>query len=140
MNEITTTKMKQMKLYDMHNAFKTAIESGKTDHYTLDQFIAMLIDAEWDERHNRRIELSIKNARFHYKSTIENINFDASRNLDRNQVLRLAACDFVEKNQNVLITGSTGVGKSFLGTALGYQACIQGFKVSYNNTSKLFVK
>lgn len=95
MNEITTTKMKQMKLYDMHNAFKTAIESGKTDHYTLNQFIAMLIDAEWDDRHNRRIELSIKNARFHYKSTIENINFDASRNLNRNQVLRLAACDFV---------------------------------------------
>ena len=63
MNEITTTKMKQMKLYGMHNAFKTAIESGKTDHYTLDQFIAMLIDAEWDERHNRRIERSIKNAR-----------------------------------------------------------------------------
>ena len=60
MNEITTTKMKQMKLYGMHNAFKTAIESGKADHYTLDQFIAMLIDAEWDERHNRRIERSIK--------------------------------------------------------------------------------
>ena len=60
MNEITTTKMKQMKLFGMHNAFKTAIESGKTDHYTQDQFIAMLIDSEWDERHNRRIERSIK--------------------------------------------------------------------------------
>lgn len=74
MNEITTTKMKQMKLYGMHIAFKIAIESGKTDHYTPDQFIAMLIDAEWDERHNRRIERSIKNARFHHKSNIENIN------------------------------------------------------------------
>ena len=97
--------MKQMKLYGMHNAFKTAIESGKTEHYTIDQFIAMLIDAEWDERHNCRIKRSIKNARFNYKSNIENINFDASRNLDRNQVLRLAAFDFVEKDQNVLITG-----------------------------------
>lgn len=55
-------------------------------------------------------------------------------------VLRLAACDFVKINQNVFITGSTGVGKSFLGTALGYQACIQGYKVSYYNTSKLFAK
>jgi len=140
MNEITTTKMKQMKLYGMHNAFKTAIESGKTDHYTLDQFIAMLIDAEWDERHNRRIERSIKNARFHYKSNIESLNFEVSRNLDRTLILRLADCEFVTKNQNVLITGSTGVGKSFLGTALGYQACIEGFKVSYFNTSKLFAK
>lgn len=140
MNESTVTKMKQMKLHGMHNAFKTAIESGKTDHYTLDQFISMMIDAEWDERHNRRIERSIANARFHYKSNIESINFDQSRNIDRNLILRLAECSFVEKNENVLITGSTGVGKSFLGTALGYQACIEGYKVSYFNTSKLFAK
>ena len=140
MNEPTVTKMKQMKLCGMYHAFKTAIESGKTDHYTLDEFISMLIDAEWDERHNRRIERSIKNARFHYKSNIENINFDESRNLDRNLVLRLAGCEFVEKNENILITGSTGVGKSYLGTAFGYQACIEGFKVSYFNTNKLFAK
>jgi DNA replication protein DnaC len=140
MNEATVTKMKLMKLNGMHNAFKTAIESGKTDHYTIDQFTSMLIDSEWDERHNRRIERSIKNARFHYKSNIESLNFEVSRNLDRTQILRLADCEFVTKNQNVLITGSTGVGKSFLGTALGYQACIEGFKVSYFNTSKLFAK
>lgn len=140
MNEATVTKMKLMKLNGMHNAFKTAVESGKTDHYTIDQFTSMLIDSEWDERHNRRIERSIKNARFHYKSNIESLNFEVSRNLDRTQILRLADCDFVTKNQNVLITGSTGVGKSFLGTALGYQACIEGFKVSYFNTSKLFAK
>ena len=140
MNEATVTKMKQMNLNGMHNAFKTAIESGKTDHYTIDQFTSMLIDSEWDERHNRRIERSIKNARFHYKSNIESLNFEVSRNLDRTQILRLADCEFVTKNQNVLITGSTGVGKSFLGTALGYQACIEGYKVSYYNTSKLFAK
>lgn len=140
MNEATVTKMKQMNLNGMHNAFKTAIESGKTDHYTIDQFTSMLIDSEWDERHNRRIERSIKNARFHYKSNIESLNFEVSRNLDRTLILRLADCEFVAKNQNVLITGSTGVGKSFIGTALGYQACIEGFKVSYFNTSKLFAK
>ena len=76
------------------NAFKTAIESKKTDHYTHDQFVSMIIDSEWVERHNRRIERSIKNARFHYKSNIESINFDESCNLDRNQVLRLAECKF----------------------------------------------
>lgn len=140
MNETTVLKMKQMQLHGMQNAFKTAIESGKTDDYTLDQFISMLIDAEWDERHNRRVARSIKNAKFHYQSSIESINFDDSRNLDRNLVLRLAECNFVEKNENILITGSTGVGKSYLGTALGYQACIEGFKVSYFNTSKLFAK
>jgi DNA replication protein DnaC len=140
MNESTTTKMKQMKLFGMHAAFRTAIETGKTDHYTIDQFMSMMIDAEWDERHNRRIERIIKNARFHYKSSIESINFDESRNLERNQILRLAECDFIEKNENILITGSTGVGKSYVATALSYQACINGYKVSYFNTSKLFTK
>jgi len=140
MNESTTTKMKQMKLFGMHNAFRIAIETGKTDHYTIDQFMSMVIDAEWDERHNRRIERIIKNARFHYKSSIESINFDESRNLERTQILRLAECDFVEKNENVLITGSTGVGKSYVATALAYQACINSYKVSYFNTSKLFTK
>ncbi len=67
MNEPTVSKMKQMKLYGMHNAFKTAIESGRTDHYTLDQFISMLIDAEWDERHEQAHRANIKNAKFHYR-------------------------------------------------------------------------
>ena len=92
------------------------------------------------QRHNRRIERSIKNARFHYKSNIENINFDESRNLDRNLVLRLAGCEFVEENENILIAGRTGGGKRYLGTAVGDQACIEGFKVSYFNTNKLFAK
>lgn len=63
-----------------------------------------------------------------------------SRNLDRTTVLRLAGCEFVEKNENILITRSTGMGKSYLGTALGYQACIEGYRVNYFNTSKLFAK
>lgn len=140
MNEATVKKMKQMNLNGMCNAFKTAVESGKTDHYSIDQFVSMLIASEWDERHDRRIERSIKNARFHYKSNTESINFEESLNLDRTQILRLADCEFITKNQNILITGSTGVGKSFLGTALRYQACIEGYKVSYFNTSKLFAK
>ena len=76
----------------------------------------------------------------HYKANIERINFDQNSNVNRNTILRLAECKFVEKNENILITGSTGVGKSYLGSALDYQACIQGFKVSYFNNSKLFAK
>jgi len=140
MNEITLTKMKQMKFYGMHGAFKTAIETGKTDDYTLDQFVSMVIDAEWDDRNNRKIERAIKNARFHYKSSIENIIYDQSRNIDKTKLLRLAECEFVNKNENILVTGSTGAGKSYIATALGYQACIEGYRVMYFNTTKLFSK
>jgi len=140
MNQTTLTKMKQMKFYGMHGAFKTAIETGKTDHYTLDQFIAQLIESEWDDRHNRKINRSVKNARFRYKATIENMIYDEQRNVDQNNILRLASCDFIDKRENILITGSTGAGKSYLASALGYQACVQGYRVLYFNTAKLFVK
>lgn len=138
MNEITLTRMNQMKLYGMHGAFKTAIETGKTDDYTLDQFVSMITDAEWDDRNNRRIQRLIKNARFHYKASIENIIYDKTRNIDQLKILRLAECEYLDKFENVLLTGSTGVGKSYIATALGYQACIQGYRVMYFNTTKLF--
>ena len=110
MNEITLTRMNQMKLYGMHGAFKTAIETGKTDDYTLDQFVSMITDAEWDDRNNRRIQRLIKNARFHYKASVENIIYDQSRNIDQLKILRLAECEYLDKYENVLLTGSTGVG------------------------------
>ncbi|WP_321995991.1 IS21-like element helper ATPase IstB [Draconibacterium orientale] len=140
MNEVTLTRMKQMKLHGMHGAFKTAIETGKTDDYTIDQFVSMITDAEWDDRNNRKIERLIKNARFHYKATIENVVYEHARNIDRTKLLRLAECDFINKNENVLISGSTGAGKSYIATALGYQACIEGYRVLYFNTTKLFSK
>ena len=140
MNEVTLTRMKQMKLQGMHGAFKTAIETCKTDDYTIDQFVSMITDAEWDDRNNRKIERLIKNARFHYKATIENVVYEHARNIDRTKLLRLAECDFINKNENVLISGSTGAGKSYIATALGYQACIEGYRVLYFNTTKLFSK
>ena len=140
MNEVTLTRMKNMKMYGMHSAFKTAVETGKMDDYGLDEFVSMLIDAEWDDKTNRRIERAIKNARFHYKASLEDVIFDESRNIERNKLLRLAECTYITNNQNVLITGSTGTGKSYIATALGYQACIQGFRANYYNTTKLFSK
>lgn len=140
MNEITLTRMKQLKFHGMHGAFKTAIETGKTDDYSQDQFVSMLIDAEWDDKTNRKIERAIKNARFHYKASIENIVYEEARNIDRLKVQRLAECDFITRSENILITGSTGAGKSYMATALGYQACIQGYRVTYYNTTKLFAK
>ena len=140
MNESTLVRMNQMKLYGMHGAFKTAIETGKTDHYTIDQFMAMLIQSEWDDRNNRKTERMIKNARFHYRASIEEIIYDDNRNINRNRIVRLADCDYINQNENLLITGSTGVGKSYIATALGYQACIEGYRVMYFNTTKLFAK
>lgn len=137
MNQTTLSKMKLMGLHGMHGAFKTAIETGKTDHYTIDQFMAQLIETEWDDRQNRKIERNIKSAVFRYKAILEKVNYSEERNLDRTKLLRLAQGDYLDNAENVLITGSTGVGKSYIATALGYQSCIEGYRTMYFNTSKL---
>ena len=140
MNESTLEKMKDMKLLGMHRAFKTSIESGKTENYTPDQMIANLIDSEWDDRKNRSIERQLQNAKFRYKASIEEMNYAEERSIDKNQLLRFAECAFIDKFENILITGSTGIGKSYIASAIGHQACILGHKVIYYSTAKLISK
>jgi len=138
MNETTLQKMKQMKLHGMAGAFKTSLEDGGKINLTADEMIAFLIESEWDDRNNRRIERRIHTARFRYKANVEQIDFKTDRNLDKNLMNRFAECSFIEKNENILITGSTGIGKSYIASALGNQACMLGFKVLYASVSKLF--
>jgi len=140
MNELTLEKMRKMNLFGMYRAFKTSIESGKTENYTTDEMISSLIDSEWDDRKNRGIERLLKNARFRYKASVEELQFESERNIDKNQVMRFADCSFIDKSENILITGSTGIGKSFIGTAIGHQACCLGHKVIYHSTAKLISK
>ncbi len=140
MTQETLEKIKKLKLLGMARAYQTSLENDKLLQLSADELINMLIEAEWDDRMNRNIERRLRNARFRYQSNIENIDFSADRNLDRNQMMRFAECGFIGKHENILITGSTGIGKSHLATALGYQACTLGFKVYYANVAKLFSK
>jgi DNA replication protein DnaC len=137
MNEQTLEKMKKMKLYGMLRNFKQVLESSNMDKLTADELVQQLIDSEWEDRHNRAVNRSIGNAKFRYKASIESIDHSIERGLDQNIVNRLAECTFVKQAQNIIITGSTGTGKSYLASALGHQACIRGFKVYYANTLRL---
>lgn len=140
MNTTTLEKMRSMKLLGMYREFKTNLESEQSVTYTPDELISQLVTAEWDDRHNRGIEQKIKNARFRYKADLENLYYNSDRNIDRNQIVRLAECGFIDKAECLLITGSTGIGKSYIASALGYQACSRGYRVVYHNVPKLFSK
>lgn len=140
MNEATLEKMRKMNLFGMHRAFKTSIESGKTENYTPDEMVGYLLDSEWDDRKNRSIERQLKNARFRYKASVEELQFEGDRNIDKNQLMRFADCSFIGKYENILITGSTGIGKSYIATAIGHQACCLGYKVLYHSAPKLMSK
>jgi DNA replication protein DnaC len=140
MNTETLEKMKGMRLYGMHRVFKTSLETNRNEEMTADEMTALLVDTEWDDRHNRYIDRSMKNAKFRYKATIEQVDYNPTRGIDKNHIHLLADGNFIEKNENVLITGSTGTGKSYLASAIGHQACQLGYKVLYTNTSRLLAQ
>jgi DNA replication protein DnaC len=140
MTQETLDKIKKLKLTGMARAYQTSLENDKLAQLSADELITMLVEAEWDDRLNRNIERRLRNAKFRYQSSVENIDYEADRNLDRNQMMRFAECTYIGKQENILITGSTGIGKSHLATALGHQACTLGYKVYYANMAKLFSK
>ena len=137
MNQETLDKMRQMRLLGMYNAFKISMESFKTESMTTDQFVAWLVSNEWDDRCNRMIERLIKQASFRYKASLEEVDYSLERGLERNLLERLAELSFVKESRDLFITGSSGTGKSYIATALGYRACQKGMKVLYANTARL---
>ena len=131
-------KLEEMRLSGFTRAYREMMETGRSKDFTTDEVISHLVQAEWDDRYNRRLKRLITSARFRYQASMEQIDYTAKRELDKNQILRLSSCNWITGKQNLILTGSTGVGKSFLASALGHQACMQGYKVCYRNCSKLF--
>lgn len=140
MNEVTLERMASLRLEGMRGAFERMLQAKTTEALTIDQAIGMLIDAEWDARKNRRMEQNLKNARFRYKACMAEIDYVHSRGLDRNQMARFSDCAFIRNAESVLVIGPTGVGKSYLASALGEQACQMGYKVLYENATRLFAQ
>ena len=140
MNTNTLDKLRKLKFFGMFHAFKTCLETGQTASYTADELLAHLVESEWEDRQNRRIDRAIFYAHFRYKASVESIHYHADRSIDRNQLMRLSDCSFINRFENLLITGSTGIGKSYVASAIGHQACILGYRVLYASTPKLFAK
>lgn len=138
MNTATLDKMRSMRLFGMQEAFEGLVRTANLKEYSHDELMAHLIEAEWNDRHNRRLDRLVKFARFRYQASMKDIDYQHPRGLDKGLILRLAGGDFISKAQNIIIVGPTGVGKSFIASALGHQACMLGFKTFYANTYKLF--
>lgn len=140
MNQQTLKTLYELKLTGMSRAYENALHTNKNDALTADELVKLLVQSEWEERHHQKLVRLTRSAKFRYQASVEEITFPAKRNLDKNLFLRLADCSFIDRKENILITGATGVGKSFLASALGHQACSKGHKTSYYNIQKLFTK
>ena len=136
-NAVSLDLMNRMKLFGMAAAFNESLSSTFAETMTPDTFLGWLLSREWDYRSAMAIERLIRGAAFRYNAYLEQMDYTISRGLERNQMERLASLDFVRQGQNLFITGSSGTGKSFIATALGYQACKSGIRTLYANASKL---
>lgn len=136
----TLNKLSHMKLLGMLRSYQSMLANRMHDDLTHDEVIDTLVQSEWEDRENKKINRHLRRARFRYPASIEEIDFTSRRGLDKNQMLRLADGTFLEKRENILITGATGVGKSYLSSALGHQSCQLGYRTLYFNTQKLFTR
>ncbi|MDT0647121.1 ATP-binding protein [Salinimicrobium sp. CDJ15-81-2] len=139
-NNQTIEKLKQMRLGAMAQLHLQHVKNNELNDITADEYLALLTDHEWEDRQNRKIERLFKQANFRQKASLVEVNYASNRNLDKNMFVRLGSLDFIAKKENLILTGASGVGKSYLAQALGHQACMMEYKTIYSNTARLFKK
>ncbi len=134
------SQLNRLRLHGMSRSWQALLETRRHQELTLTEGLELLLQSEEQERGNKRFERLQKAARFRYQASVEELHYDASRGIDKSLISALATGDYLAKGEAVLITGSTGCGKSFLASALGHQACAQGYKVVYYNVQKILLK
>ena len=136
----TLQSMRNLRLTGMADRYEAINSMPAHQRPQTDVLLAQLLEAEDLYRNHRRSTLAIKNAKFRYHASIQEVSFASTRNLDKDVIIALGDCSFIERGENILITGATGCGKSFIASALGHQACLLGKKVAYYSLPKLLNK
>ena len=136
-NYQTIEKLKMLYLNGMVNTHQQHVQDNLYSDYTLDQYLGLLADEETDLRQHRKVSRLLKQADFEVAAAVEDIDFHTQRQLDKNQFTNLLHLKFIPSNENIILTGPTGMGKSYLAQAIGVRACKNSFRVRYAQTSKL---
>lgn len=135
-----TTKFNELRLRGMSRSWESLVETRQHQDLTLSEGLEILIQAENLDREQRRFDRLKKNAKFRYQASIDELNLDSSRGIDKTLISTLATGNYIKNGESIIITGATGCGKSFIASALGHQACAQGYKTAYFNMQKLTQK
>ena len=133
----TLEQLKCLKLNGMYEHYAQIAQMPTHEIPDTHELIAMLAQSEMLSRTNRKTQVYVKQARFRYQATMEGIDYLPQRMLNKNQLQALSSCSFINKGENLIITGATGCGKSYIATALAYKACSMGYKALYVNMPKL---
>jgi DNA replication protein DnaC len=137
MEQQTIEKMNLMHMRGMSMAYHEDITSGMLKDYTIDEYLSKLIDTEWEHRQSRKIQNLKRGANFRQQAHPLNIDYTINRNLDKGVMTRLLSLAFIKQAENIIITGLTGTGKSYLAQCIGAKACEMLYKVIYYPMSEL---
>jgi len=132
-----TSQFNELRLRGMRRSWETLVETRQHNDLSLSEGLHMLLQAEKLDREQRRFDRLRKNAKFRYQASIEELRKDSSRGIDQTLMNTLATGTYLDNGESIIITGATGCGKSFIASALGHQACAQGYKTAYFNMQKL---
>jgi DNA replication protein DnaC len=134
----TLESLKALRLFGMVKALEEQQQSAQWNALSFEERLGLLVDREHIEQENRSLTARLRRARLGQEAAIEDLDLNTHRGLDRSVVTSLLTCAWIRAHQNILITGPTGVGKSYLACALGHQSCRQGLSVLYHRCSRLF--
>lgn len=137
LNHATLDKMQAMKLTGMADMLDRQMRSGDHAALTFEERLGMLVDAEWDAREGRKLTRRLQTARLRYPASIEDLDYATPRGLDRQVILALATGHWIHKHQGLLVTGPTGIGKSYLTCAFVERACRSGYTARYVRMPRL---
>lgn len=134
----TLEKIKAMKLHGMAKALEEQLAMSDIGELSFEERLGLLVDREQTVKENRQMQTRLRKARLGQAACVEDLDLRAQRGMDRSLLAALVACEWIASHLNVLITGPTGVGKSYLACALGQKACREGYTVEYHRASRLF--
>jgi DNA replication protein DnaC len=137
LNEQTHKKLMDMKMYGLAAEFERFLDEPGKDELSFDERLGLMVDREWTERQERKLKLRLSKAKLREKACIEDIDYRHPRGLERSIIQRLAACKWIAEHENVILTGPTGVGKTWIACALTDKACREGHSARYTRVPRL---
>lgn len=127
----TLDKLQALKFTGMAAALADQMAMPDIDELGFEERLGLLVDREITERDNRRLTSRLRRARLRHHALLEDIDYQTPRGLDKGLIRSLAACQWITEHLNVLITGPTGVGKTWVACALAHKACREGYTAQY---------